>query len=77
MTRLFAACLVAAAAMIGAPHAAADPQDLVPYCSGDQTPMDDNCRPMAHQEYTHGSGVDPNLPSGLDPGNEPVIGSGG
>lgn len=78
MTRLFAACLVAAAAMIAAPHAAADPQDLVPYCSGDQTPMDDNCRPMAHQIYTHdGSGVDPELPSGLDPGNEPVIGGGG
>jgi hypothetical protein len=52
--------------------AAADPQDLVPYCSGDQTPMDNNRRPMAHQEYTHGSGVNPNLPTGLDPGNEPV-----
>lgn len=72
MTRIFAACLVAAAALIAAPQAAADPQDLVPYCSGDQTPMDDNCQPMAHQEYTHGSGVDPELPSGLDPGNEPV-----
>jgi hypothetical protein len=72
MTRLFAACLLATGAVIGAPHAAADPQDLVPYCSGDQTPMDNNCRPMAHQEYTHGSGVDPNLPTGLDPGNEPV-----
>ena len=48
MTRLFVACLVAAGALIVAPHAAADPQDLVPYCSGDQTPMDDNCRPMPH-----------------------------
>ena len=78
MTRLIAACLVAAAALIAAPHAVADPQDLVPYCSGDQTPMDDNCRPMAHQIYTHeGTGTDPDLPSGDDPGNEPVIGSGG
>jgi hypothetical protein len=78
MTKLFAACLVAAAALIAAPHAAADPRDLVPYCSGDQTPMDDNCRPMAHQIFTHeGTGTSPDLPTGLDPGNEPVIGSGG
>ena len=75
MTRIFAACLVAAATLIAAPHAAADPQDLVPYCSGDQTPMDNNCRPMAHQEVTHGgSGLSPNLPSGLDPTNPAVVG---
>ena len=77
MTRLFAACLVAAAALVGAPHAAADPQDLVPYCSGDQTPTDDNCRSMAHQVFTHdGSGVDPALPTGVDLGAEPVVGGG-
>jgi hypothetical protein len=76
MTRLFAAgLLVAAAVLVGAPHAAADPQDLVPYCSGDQTPMDDNCRQMAHQIFTHdGSGVDPDLQSGVDPGSVPVVG---
>lgn len=72
MTRILAACLLTAAALIAAPHAAADPQDLVPYCSGDQTPMDNNCRQMPHQVFTHGSGVDPELPSGVDPGNEPV-----
>jgi len=77
MTRIFAACLVAAAVLIAAPDAAADPQDLVPYCSGDQTPMDTNCRQMPHQIFTHeGSGVDPNLPYGLDPGSEPVVGGG-
>ena len=73
MTRIVAALLVMAAALLAAPHAAADPQDLVPYCSGDQTPMDNNCRPMAHQEFTHGSGLDPDLPSGLDPGNPAVV----
>lgn len=72
MKRILAACLVAAAALGAAPQAAADPRDLVPYCSGDQTPMDNNCRPMAHQEFTHGSGLDPDLPTGLDPANEPV-----
>jgi Spy/CpxP family protein refolding chaperone len=74
VTRIVAAALVAAAALLAAPQAVADPQDLVPYCSGDQTPMDNNCRPMAHQEFTHGSGLDPDLPSGLDPANEPVVG---
>ena len=77
MTRIFAACLLAAAAVVAAaPPAGADPQDLLPYCSGDQTPMDNNCRPMAHQEVTHGSdsGLSPNLPSGLDPSNPAVVG---
>ncbi|MDT5069374.1 MAG: hypothetical protein QOK02_5529 [Mycobacterium sp.] len=73
MTRIFAACLVVAGALIAAPHAAADPQDLVPYCSGDQTPMDNNCRLMSGQVLTEdGTGASPHLPSGLDPGNEPV-----
>ncbi|MFV1361984.1 hypothetical protein AAHH97_00750 [Mycolicibacterium elephantis] len=75
MPRILAACLVAAAALLAAPNAAADPQDLVPYCSGDQTPIDNNCRPMAHQTVTHeGSGLDSNLPSGLDPANPAVVG---
>jgi hypothetical protein len=74
--KILAACLLSAAALIAAPTAAADPQDLVPYCSGDQTPMDDNCRQMAHQVFTHGSGLDPDLPSGLDPGNNAVVGGG-
>jgi hypothetical protein len=71
--KILAACLFAAAALVTAPHAAADPADLVPYCSGDQTPMDNNCRTMAHQIFTHeGTGTSPDLPSGLDPDNEPV-----
>lgn len=76
MGRIFAACLLAgAAAVFSVPLASADPYDLLPYCSGDQTPMDNNCRPMAHQEVTHGgSGLSPNLPSGLDPMNPAVVG---
>lgn len=64
MARLFAACLIAA-----------DPQNLVPYRSGDQTPMDDNCRQMPHQIFTHedAPGANPELPTGLDPANEPVV----
>ena len=78
MTRIFAACLVAAAALIAAPQAAADPEDHVPYCSADQTPTDNNCRPMPGQVFTEdGTGASPHLPSGLDPGNAPVVGGGG
>ena len=76
MRRILAACLLAGAAIVfSAPQAGADPEDLLPYCSGDQTPMDNNCRQMAHQETTHGgSGLSPNLPSGLDPANPAVVG---
>ena len=74
--RLFvAACLMAAAAAIGgAPQALADPADLVPYCSGDQTPMDSNCREMAHQVFTNdgASGANPQTPLGTNPGVQPV-----
>ena len=40
--------------------------------------MDDNCRQMPHQIFTHedAPGANPELPSGLDPGNEPVVGGG-
>jgi hypothetical protein len=35
--------------------------------------MDNNCRPMLGQIFTEdGTGASPHLPSGLDPGNEPV-----
>jgi hypothetical protein len=70
--QLLTACLLAAFAVAGAGPAAADPQDLVPWCSGDQTPMDSDCREMAHQIFTHGSGTDPELPTGTDPGSAPV-----
>lgn len=72
MTRIFAACLVTLA-FVAAPQAVADPQQLVPYCSGDQTPMDDNCQTMAHQVFTHDApGTNPGVPLGTNPGVEPV-----
>ncbi len=76
---MFAACLLAAAAvLVGAPHAAADPEDHVPYCSGDQTPMDANCRPTPHQVFTGDApGANPDVPLGTNPGEEPVVGGGG
>ena len=55
--------------------ALADPADLVPYGSGDQTPMDNNCREMPSQVFTHsdsGSGANPDVPVGTDPGVQPA-----
>jgi hypothetical protein len=75
VTRFVAACLVAAAGVVfGAPQALADPADLVPYCSGDQTPMDNNCREMAHQVFTNdgAGGANPQTPLGTNPGVQPV-----
>jgi hypothetical protein len=46
----------------------------VPYCSGDQTPIDSNCRAAPSQTFTHdSSGLDPELPLGTNPGVEPAI----
>jgi hypothetical protein len=74
MARFWLACAMTVAAVLGAPHASADPADLVPYCSGDQTPMDANCRPTLSQIFTHeGSGLDPELPFGTNPGSEPAV----
>ena len=78
MKRIVAAGLmVAAATVFAAPNAAADPADLVPYCSGDQTPMDNNCREMPSQVFTHDSdgtsGADPQVEFGTNPGEEPVV----
>lgn len=71
---MLAAGLLVAAALIGAPHAVADPEDLVPYCSGDQTPTDSNCRPSAYQVYNDDApGANPELPTGVDPGVEPAV----
>jgi hypothetical protein len=73
--RLWVGAAMVLVALLGAAPASADPEDLLPYCSGDQTPMDNNCRPMSHQVFTHDDapGANPNVPVGVDPGSEPVI----
>ena len=67
----------AVALLLGAPSAAADPEDNVPYCSGDMTPADDLCREMPYQVF-HGNapGADPSVPIGVDPTDGSATGDG-
>ncbi|OBA99712.1 hypothetical protein A5662_15195 [Mycobacteriaceae bacterium 1482268.1] len=71
---MVAACLLAAAgALFGASNAAADPEDLVPFCSGDQTPMDNNCKPSPSQVFTHDAGgANPQVGFGTNPDVAPI-----
>lgn len=57
-----------AAALVGAGAAGADPQDLVPVCSGDQTPMNSGCQWAADQPMATFPGANPDLPLGPNPG---------
>jgi hypothetical protein len=72
MTRLAAAlaALGVAAVLAAAAPAVADPADHVPYCSGDQTPMDNNCRVQPTQVSTQDGvpGANPEVPLGTGSG---------
>lgn len=71
-TLLFA--LLSTLAVVLAAPASADPADHVPLCSGDQTPMDSNCRQSPSQIVVHdGTGLSPDLPYGLTPDSSPGI----
>lgn len=72
-----ATAAVVAGILAGAAHAGADPQDDVPFCSGDMTPIDDYCQPSANQVYNgNAPGADPSVPIGVDPTYGPQSGSG-
>lgn len=68
------ATTAAVLAIVAAPIAAADPQDLVPMCSGDETAFDDNCRQSPSQVFTHDNpGANPNTPVGVNPDEVPAV----
>ncbi|MCV7227718.1 hypothetical protein [Mycolicibacterium komossense] len=72
MTRLVtaAAALLAGAALACATPATAEPADHVPYCSGDQTPMNNNCRVAPAQVFTDANpGANPEVPVGTGSGD--------
>lgn len=73
MKRLTAAGLLVAAALLGAPSAAADPEILDPYCNG-QEPVFGACKPAPDQTHiTDAPGANPGVAVGLDPELVPVI----
>ncbi len=70
------AAVMVAAAVFGAPAATADPDNLLPWCSGDQSPMDNSCKVAPSQVFTHdhSPGANPETPLGLDPDEDTAIG---
>ena len=72
---MLAAVVLTLAAVLGAPPASADPEDLVPVCSGDQTPMNNNCQIASGQRglMDGAPGANPDTPLGLTPLDEPAI----
>ena len=73
MIRLSAAGVLAVALLV-APSAGADPQDLEPYCTAGQVPATGECKPQPGDVYTDDApGADPNLTLGLDPGSVPAV----
>jgi hypothetical protein len=66
--------LLMAAALLGAPTAAADPEILEPYCSEGQVPTTGECKPAPNEAYINNApGADPDVAVGLDPESVPAI----
>jgi len=65
-----AACAVLAAG--GAAPATADPLDHVPWCTGNQTPANNNCRASDMPLDEVSPGANPQVPLGVDPQSEPA-----
>jgi hypothetical protein len=72
---MLAAGLLMVAAVLGAPQASADPQDLVPNCSGDQTPTNSGCQYAPDQRglMDGAPGANPGTPVGLTPLDVPAV----
>lgn len=64
-------CVVA---VIAAPAAMADPEDLEPYCTSGQVPINGECKPVP-ESSAPGSlpGLNPEVPLGLNPGTVPAV----
>lgn len=83
MRRAALRCLITAVAAVAtasgiacAPNAGADPRDWVPWCSGNQTPADSNCREAEnHDAGGNAPGANPNIPLGVNPELDAVTGT--
>ena len=69
-----AAILLVLAALLGAPHAGADPDITDPYCTGGQIPVFGECKAIPDEAYINDApGSDPEVAIGMDPESVPVI----
>jgi len=74
MTRLTLAGLLVVAALVSGPDAAADPEDLEPYCTGGQVAETGECLPPPESVYIDDApGANPEMPMGLDPETVPAV----
>lgn len=73
-SRFFIALILTVAAAVGAPAAAADPNDWVPYCTAGQIPETGECLPAPNSVYVDDApGANPEIPLDLNPEMVPAI----
>lgn len=74
MTRFAVSVLIALAALLAAPPAGADPDDLEPTCSSGQVPQAGACKPQSNGVQTGDApGANPEIPLGLNPESVPAV----
>ncbi|MEX0580013.1 MAG: hypothetical protein WD228_02775 [Mycobacterium sp.] len=74
LPRVFTALILTLTASVGAPIAAADPNDWVPYCTAGQVPEPGECLPAPNSVYIDDApGANPEIPLGLNPEMVPAI----
>lgn len=63
-----------AVALLAAPAASADPEDLEPYCTAGQEPTTGECQQQQGEVYVDDApGADPLVPVGVDPESVPAV----
>jgi len=68
------AAVALVAALLAAPTASADPDDIEPYCTGGQEPTTGECQQLQGEVYTDDApGADPLVPLGVDPESVPAV----
>lgn len=64
----FTAATLLGLSLLAAAPAAADPNDLVPYCTSGQVPTNGECKPQPDGPMVDNApGANPGLPMGIDP----------
>ncbi|HPY23139.1 MAG TPA: hypothetical protein PLK19_02310 [Mycobacterium sp.] len=73
MTRFAVSVCAVAAALLTAPSAGADPEDLLPDCSSGQVPQAGACKAPSGTGHGDAPGANPEIPLGLNPESVPAV----